>query len=62
MISGFNVDINQEEVAKKTAKAPYVPNTDETQLGQATDEEVLDLVEDEDDIPVYTGRFDYSDF
>ena len=26
------------------------------------DKEVLDLVEDEDDIPAYTGRFDYSDF
>lgn len=28
----------------------------------ASDHDVLDVLEDEDDIPAYQGAFDYSDF
>jgi hypothetical protein len=38
------------------------PETDESALGDASDLEVMDLLEDEDDIPAYRGAFDYSDF
>lgn len=40
----------------------YRPEADETELAVASDHDVLDVLEDEDDIPAYTGTFDYSDF
>ena len=38
------------------------PTSDESELAVVSDEDVMDVLEDEDDIPAYRGNFDYSDF
>jgi hypothetical protein len=40
----------------------HSPEIDENQLASVTDADVMDVLEDEDEIPVYKGDFDYSDF
>jgi hypothetical protein len=38
------------------------PEADEAELAVASDHDVLDVLEDDDDIPAYAGSFDYTDF
>ena len=41
---------------------PYSPEIDEHNIALATDDDILDVLEDEDEIPDYKGTFDYYDF
>jgi len=52
-----------EAIEQKSVKTvPFIPNSEESALMSVQDADVLDMFEDEDDIPEYTGKFDYYDF
>jgi hypothetical protein len=55
--------ITYEQIQKRKLPAPYIPTSEsENDLTAVDTMDYIDLLEDPDNVPKYTGVFDYNDF